>query len=221
MTNVTSVIDGRVPPGAEGQGEFMFCLLSMVRMIARGGLWFGGGVITAAALLIGLDITLRVGAGMAIDGTDELARFALAISTTWALAGALLDRAHIRVDTAYAQFPGAARLVMDLVGLVAFFIMFGLIFYYGLELISQSWASGTRSTSALQIPMVIPQIVWLVGIGVFLVTDLVLLAAALYLILTRRSQAAAALIGMKTADEEVREELHAADAAHKLGGLSS
>ncbi|MCB4321468.1 TRAP transporter small permease [Alcaligenes sp. 13f] len=221
MSNVTSAVDGRIPPGAEGQSEFMLRLLSMVRMIARGGLWFGGGVITAAALLIGLDIMLRAGAGMAIDGTDELARFALAISTTWALAGALLDRAHIRVDTAYAQFPGAARLVMDLMGLVAFFIMFGLIFYYGLELISQSWVSAARSTSALQIPMVIPQVVWLAGIGVFLMTDLVLLAVALYLIATRRAQAAAVLTGMKSADEEVREELLAADAMHKLGGLSS
>lgn len=221
MTHATSVMNDRAPGGSGGSDELMLRLLAATRMIAKGGLWLGGCVITAAALLIGVDISLRVSMGMAIDGTDELARFALAISTTWALAGALLDRAHIRVDTAYAQFPGAARLAMDLLGLVAFFIMFGLIFYYGLELVQQSWISETRSTSALQIPMIVPQIFWLVGIGIFLVTNVVLFAVALRLIFTGRAQTAAKLIGMKSAEEEVQEELHAADATRQNGELKS
>ncbi|CAM3731307.1 TRAP transporter small permease subunit [Castellaniella denitrificans] len=209
MTHATSPLNGPAGGGSGGMAR----LFSAISMIARFGLWLGGGIITLAALLIGCDVTLRVVLGYAIDGTDELARFALAISTTWALAGALLDRAHIRVDTAYARFPGTMRLAMDLAGLVAFFLVFALIFYYGLGLVGESWANQTRSPSALQVPMVIPQAVWLLGITIFLVADLVLFAMALKLIFSGRSDAASALIGMKSAEEEVQEELDAADAA--------
>lgn len=203
-TSIQSSPAGGDPGGIER-------LFSAIGMVARFGLWLGGGVITLAAVLIGLDVTLRVGLGYAIDGTDELARFALAISTTWALAGALLDRAHIRVDTAYAQFPGAMRLAMDLAGLVAFFLVFALIFYYGLGMVGESWANQTRSPSALQVPMVIPQVIWLMGMAVFLVADLVLFVMALKLILSAQPGAASKLIGMKSAEEEVQEELDAAD----------
>ncbi|WP_322996477.1 TRAP transporter small permease [Castellaniella sp.] len=185
-------------------------MLDFTRAIARRGLWVGGAIIGITALLISCDIVIRALMHHAIDGTDELARFALAISTTWALAGALLDRAHIRVDTAYNFFPGRMRLALDLLALVSFLVVFALIFQYGLEMVLQSWTSETRSTSALQLPMVIPQAIWLCGIALFLVVDVVLFIAALHLILKGKSSQASALIGMKSADEEVHEEIAAA-----------
>ncbi|MGE4374003.1 MAG: TRAP transporter small permease [Xanthobacter sp.] len=187
----------------------MLRVLDFTRAIARGGLWFGGALITLTALLISCDIIIRALTHHAIDGTDELARFALAISTTWALAGALLDRAHIRVDTAYNFFPGRMRLALDLLALLSFFVVFALIFQYGLEMVQQSWTSETRSSSALQMPMVVPQAIWLCGIAIFLVIDVVLFIAALSLILQGQTNEARALIGMKSADEEVHEELAA------------
>ena len=204
MTQAVSRTNG--PPVLES--GLLPRLLGATRTVARLGLWLGGCVITLAALLICIDILMRVFLGHAIDGTDELARFALAISTTWALAGALLDRAHIRVDTAYARFPGVVRLALDLAGLLAFFFVFGLIFLYGVEIVAQSWVSESRSTSALQILMVIPQTLWLAGIALLLVANAVLFAAALRLIATGHFHAASTMIGMKSAEEEVQEELH-------------
>lgn len=185
-------------------------VLDFTRSIARGGLWFGGTIIAATAVLISFDVFIRVIMNHAIDGTDELARFALAISTTWALAGALLDRAHIRVDTAYNLFPGRVRLALDLLALIAFFAVFALIFEYGLDMVMQSWTSETRSSSALQLPLVIPQAVWLAGIAVFLAIDVVLFITAVSLIAKGDVAGARSLIGMKSADEEVHEELAAA-----------
>lgn len=184
-------------------------VLVPVKLVARGGLWFGGAVILACALLISTDIVLRVVFNQAIDGTDELARFALAISTTWALAGALLDRAHIRVDTAYAQFPGEMRLACDFAALLAFLIFFSLILVYGIEMIHQSWTVAAISDSALQLPMVLPQTIWILGIILFLLADVALLVVAGASVLRGDVRKAAALIGMKTAEEEVQEELAA------------
>lgn len=178
-----------------------------VKIIARGGLWLGGAIILLCALLICTDVMLRALLNQAIDGTDELARFTLAISTTWALAGALLDRAHIRVDTAYARFPGNMQLACDFVALLAFLVFFGLILVYGVGMIRQSWVSGAMSDSALQVPMVIPQVIWIFGIVLFLLTDIALLVVAAACVLSGNVSQAAGLIGMKTAEEEVQEEL--------------
>ncbi|MBK5204753.1 MAG: TRAP transporter small permease [Polaromonas sp.] len=186
---------------------FWAALLEATRAVARWGLWVGGSLMVIVAIMIGLDITLRVSFNESIDGTVEITQFALAISSTWALAGALLDRAHIRVDTAYARFPGAIRVVLDLLGLIAFFIVFALIFYFGLNLVMESWLNASRSESALQIPMVIPQVLWLIGIAFFLMSDLVLFVIAVRLILLGHTNTARDLIGMKTAEEEVQDEL--------------
>ena len=187
-------------------------ILGPVKLVARGGLWFGGIIILLCALLVSVDIVLRGVFNRAIDGTDELARFALAISTTWALAGALLDRAHIRVDTAYARFPSSLQLACDFAALLAFLMFFALIFVYGIEMIHQSWTVGAMSDSALQLPMVLPQTIWILGIAMFLLADLALLVVAGAAVLRGSAHEGAALIGMKTAEEEVREELSATPA---------
>ena len=42
------------------------------------------------------------------------------MGTTWALGAALLDRAHVRIDSLYVLFPQGLRLVLDLAALVVF-----------------------------------------------------------------------------------------------------
>ncbi|WP_424980123.1 TRAP transporter small permease subunit [Leisingera sp. S232] len=161
----------------------------------------------AAALLIGSDILLRVVFNKAIDGADELARFALAIATTWSLGGALLDRTHIRVDTAYVRFPARMQLTVDIAALIAFLAVFAVVTLFGFELVIQSLQTSSRSTSALQIPMVYPQAIWLGGLIMLLFSGLVLLACCLALIAKGDCKAASALAGIKSAEEEVQEEV--------------
>ena len=45
-------------------------------------------------------------------------RNALSIGTAWSLGAALLDRAHIRIDSLYVRFPIGLRIALDVVGLV-------------------------------------------------------------------------------------------------------
>lgn len=73
-------------------------LLELARRLARAGVWFGGALIIAAAFLVGIEVVIRKAFTLTIGGADELSGYALAISTSWALAFALLERAHIRID---------------------------------------------------------------------------------------------------------------------------
>ena len=76
-----------------------------VRRFAQWGLWFGGTLVLLAALLIGVDVLMRKFFDRSIGGADELAGYSLAIGSAWGLGAALLDRAHIRIDSLYVLFP--------------------------------------------------------------------------------------------------------------------
>jgi TRAP-type C4-dicarboxylate transport system permease small subunit len=163
-------------------------------------------------VLIGVDVALRKLFSASIGGADELAGYALAIGTAWGLAAALLDRAHIRIDSLYVLFPPGVRAVLDLLGVVLLVGFFALVGWHGIGVAQQSWASGSRSQSALETPVILPQIVWLVGLGVFVAIGVVLLLAALGRLLAGDHAGAGRMIGTRSAEEEVEEELRAAEA---------
>lgn len=182
-------------------------LIAFAQRLTRVGLWFGGALILAAALLIGVDVTLRKFFNASIGGADELAGYALALGTAWSLGAALLDRAHIRIDSLYVLLPRWLRLSLDFAGLALFIAFFGLIAWHGWSVVQRSWMSGSRSQSALATPTVIPQSLWLLGLALFFVVGLALLAHAAILIARRNASAAEQAISTRSAAEEVQEEI--------------
>jgi TRAP-type C4-dicarboxylate transport system permease small subunit len=178
-----------------------------VRRFAQWGLWFGGALVLLAAVLIGIDVLMRKFLDRSIGGADELAGYSLAIGTAWGLGAALLDRAHIRIDSLYVLFPQKLRLALDTLALVLFIGFFGLTLWHGLGVVSQSWSSGSRSQSALETPTVIPQAIWIVGLAAFVVVGLVLLIHALRVGLSGDLRGMAKLISTRSAEEEVEDEI--------------
>src|SRR5881275_1924304 len=102
-------------------------VMNGVRRFTLWGLWFGGALILLAAVLIGIDVLMRKFLTESIGGADELAGYALAIGTAWGLGAALIDRAHIRIDSLYGLFPKKLRLFLDVVALLLFIGFFGLM----------------------------------------------------------------------------------------------
>ena len=181
--------------------------MGLARRVTRFGLWFGGALVLAAAVLIGIDVTLRKLFNASIGGADELAGYALALGTAWSLGAALLDRAHIRIDSLYGLFPRWLRLALDFAGLALFIAFFGLIARHGWSVVQQSWLSSSRSQSALATPTVIPQSIWLAGLAVFLVIGAALLVHALILIARGDAAGAAGAISTRSVMEEVEDEI--------------
>lgn len=185
----------------------MDAAVALARRLSRYGLWFGGALVLAAAVLIGIDVTLRKFFNASMGGADELAGYALAIGTAWSLGAALLDRAHIRIDSLYVLFPRWLRLALDFAGITLFIAFFGLIAWHGWSVAQQSWVSGSRSQSALATPTVIPQALWLLGLALLVAVGLVLLAHAAILIARRNAAAAAQAVSTRSAVEELEEEI--------------
>jgi len=182
-------------------------LMAFVRRLSQFSLWFGGALVLLAAILIGIDVLLRKVFETSIGGADELAGYALALGTAWALGPTLLDRAHIRIDSLYGFFPRWLRLAADLAGLVLFVGFFGLVAWHGWGVAEQSWVSSSRSHTALETPTVIPQTVWLLGLFLLVVIGVVLLVYALVLMARGEIGAATRVISTRSVAEDVEEEI--------------
>src|SRR5256714_8792528 len=178
----------------------MDALMHGVRRFTQWGLWFGGALVLLAAVLIGIDVLMRKFLARSIGGADELAGYSLAIGTAWGLGAALLDRAHIRIDSLYVLFPQKVRLALDLMALVLFVSFFGLVTWHGLGVVSQSWTSSSRSQSALETPTIIPQLLWIVGLASFVVVGTLLLVHALLLAWRGNTRAMAKEISTRSAE---------------------
>jgi TRAP-type C4-dicarboxylate transport system permease small subunit len=185
----------------------MEALMQGARRVAHWGLWFGGALVLLAAVLIGIDVVMRKFFSASIGGADELAGYALALGTSWALAAALVERAHIRIDSLYVLFPRRLRFALDVVGLVLLLAFFGLIAWHGYSVVEQSWTAGSRSQSALQTPVVLPQSIWLLGLVVFLAIGILLLVHAVVLAAHGQHSAVAKLVSTRSAEEEVDDEI--------------
>jgi TRAP-type C4-dicarboxylate transport system permease small subunit len=181
--------------------------MPLLRRVTQAGLWFGGGLVLLAAVLIGIDVVLRKFFATSIGGADELAGYALAIGTAWSLAAALIDRAHIRIDSLYGLFPIRLRLALDVAGLLLLVGFFGLVAWHGWGVVAQSWVSGSRSQSALETPTVLPQFIWIAGLAGFVVVGLLLLVHALAAMARGDLAAASHLISTRSAAEEVEDEV--------------
>ena len=181
--------------------------VAAARRFPQWGLWFGGALVLVAAVLIGVDVLMRKFLARSIGGADELAGYSLAIGTAWGLGAALLDRAHIRIDSLYVLFPLRLRLLLDVAAIVLLLAFFGLMTWHGWGVVEQSWTSGSRSQSALETPTVIPQLVWFAGLVGFLLVGVLLLLQAIMLIARGMPRAASRLIGTRSAEEEVEDEI--------------
>ncbi len=182
-------------------------LLGLARRIARFGAWFGGVLLIMAALLVGVEVVIRKVFSISIGGADELSGYALAISTTWALAFTLLERAHIRIDSLYVHLPVRLCALLDLVGLALLTAFFALITWYGYGVFQTSYALGARSLSPLATPLMLPQLLWVLGLAMFLAIAVLLLIRALVALLAGDLAAVQRLVGSRTQSEEVAAEL--------------
>lgn len=181
--------------------------MNLARRLCQVSLWFGGTLVLLAALLIGVDVLLRKFFQTSIGGADEIAGYSLALGTSWALGAALLDRAHIRIDSLYIRFPRWLRLALDLAGLSLFVSFFGLVALRGWDVVEQSWISSSRSHTALETPTVIPQFLWVVGFAILVVVGVMVFVQAILLIARGEHGAATRVISTRSAAEEVEDEI--------------
>jgi TRAP-type C4-dicarboxylate transport system permease small subunit len=182
-------------------------LIERVHTLARYGVWFGGGLILLAAFVVSFDVVIRKLFNISLGGADEFSGFALAIGSAWAFGFALLERAHIRIDSVYTTLPRPARAVLDILGLSVFGIFMSLMAWQGTGVFMESVRNSTVTLSAMAWPLRYPQFLWIAGLWWFVAIVVLLWIRAVLTIIRGDFLLVQKQIGSKTVQEEVNEEM--------------
>ena len=140
-------------------------LLAAARRLSRYCAWAGGAIFFAAALLITFEVFIRKVFSASSAGADELSGYGFAIATTFAFSYALLERTHIRVDTAYLYLPPLWQALFDVrrrrvaVGVLRSPAALRLGSRGG-----NTWRMDAHSSTPLHVPLIFPQLAWWLGL---------------------------------------------------------
>lgn len=174
--------------------------------LSHGAIWFGGTLTLASVLLICFDVITRKFFSFTIGGADELSGYAFAISTSWALAFATLQRANVRVDVIYQKLPVRVSAVLDWISLVALGVFIAYLTYYAWGVAATSWVQNSASNTPLGTPLWIPQSLWMLGlVWMCIVLALMLLRASVALV-TGDLGTVKEVCGVRSSVEEAEEE---------------
>lgn len=170
--------------------------------VARGMIWCAGLALFGTAFLVFTDVMLRRFFHFSIPGTDEVASFAFAFSTSWAYAFVAIKNANIRIDFPYMTFPRWLRLAADLVAMTALAGFLLWLAWIGFLVAEVSYELDQRVLNPLRLPMFIFQILWAFGLLMGAVAALVALARTLRALVQRDYDAAERLGGGSEPPEE-------------------
>jgi TRAP-type C4-dicarboxylate transport system permease small subunit len=181
-------------------------LLAAATAMSRGAVYAGGAITIASVLLISFDVIARKFLGFTTGGADELSSYAFAISTTWAMSFAALQRANVRIDFIYQHQPVRLAAVLDWVALVTLAVFVAILTRYAYEVVAASWIQNSHANTPLATPLWIPQGLWLAGFVWFCVVLALMLARASTALVTGDLAAMQALCGVRTSQQEAEEE---------------
>jgi TRAP-type mannitol/chloroaromatic compound transport system permease small subunit len=165
-----------------------------------------GLLILSSAMLISYDVLVRKFLNITIGGADELAGYAFAVGTSWALAFTLLRRANVRVDALYSRLPRRVCAFLDLLGLVCLLIFVGYLTWRAALVLQDSLLFSTRATTPLATPLWIPQSMWLAGFSLFLFAIVPLILAVIQALVTGDYARVSRLAGARTTEEDAADE---------------
>lgn len=190
-------------------------LIERVRTLSRYGAWFGGVLILLAAFVVAFDVVVREVFVLPVGGTDELSGFALAISSAFAFSYALVERAHVRIDSLYTALPIRICAFLDVIGLAAFALFMALLAWQALGVFIESVRNSTVTLSAFAWPLRYPQFLWVVGLFWFVVVAASLLLRSLLTLFKGDWVMVRRQIGSKSVQDELDEELEQAERRHE------
>jgi len=186
-------------------------LLRLAESLSRGAVWAGGALTIASVLLISFDVLARRFLGFNTGGADELSSYAFAISTSWALAFATLQRANVRVDVLYQYFPVRVSAFLDWLALVSLGVFMVFLTYFAFDVAGTSLQQNAAANTPLATPLWIPQGLWVLGLmWMCLVVALMLLRASVALV-TGDIELVKEICGVRSSKEEAEEEAAAGE----------
>ena len=156
------------------------------------------------------DIVARRMLGFSSGATSELSGYLLGIGMAWGLAGALLDRAHVRIDLLVQKLPLGARAWLHAAALAVLLVVAGFFAWGSASLAIDSYQLRATDVSLLRTPLALPQAAWAAGLALFFVVALALALRVLAALVRREPARVEQALAARSYQDEVAETLEAA-----------
>ena len=184
-------------------------LLRRANTLSRGAIWVAGGLTLASALYISGDVLARYFLGKPLGGADELSGYAFAISISWALSFATLQRANIRIDAIYQYLPPRISAVLDWIALVVLGVFIVYWTRYAATVAGLSWDNQAAANTTFATPLWIPQFLWVAGLLWLCVVLVLMLLRSTIALVTGDLPTVREICGVRSTKEEADSEAEA------------
>lgn len=191
----------------------------ILQRISLYAVWASGAALMISAVIVTVDVLLRKFVGWTMSGSDEVTSYVFAAGTTWAYSYCLLNRSNIRIDAVYNLLPVFARNLLDLLGVFLLLLYIGVLTDRAVVVLQDTIENGSVSNTTLTTPLWIPQLAWLSGLIMFMITLIFVAAYATMSMIKRDSEKVTQIAGILSIEEEIEEETRgkATDASRQVG----
>lgn len=183
-----------------------------LKRISGYAVWIGGAALMISAVIVTVDVLFRKFVGWTMSGSDEVTSYVFAASTTWAYSYCLLHRANIRIDVVYNLVPRFVRNLLDLLGVFLLFFYMAVLTDRAIVTLQDSLDYGSVSNTTLTTPLWIPQLAWVSGLVMFMITLVFVGAYAITAMIKGDSATVTAVVGILSIEEEIAEETRGTEA---------
>ena len=166
-----------------------------------------GVTMLALAVLVTVETLLRKLFSISIGGVDELAGYSIALGAPLSFAVTSLERSHIRINLLYLFFRPRMKAWMDALSVLSIGVMAVFLLAFTVKTVLETQAYQSVAQTPWATPLIYPQLLWLVAMGVFLVPALMLPARAIYLLYQGRESAVMDEFGPDSPEAELKAEL--------------
>lgn len=180
-----------------------------IETISRHAMSVAGWCYLGIAVIITFDILARRLLGFSTEATTDVTGYLMAMGMSWALAGTLLDRGHVRIDVLVQKLPLGMRSWLHLASLLALVVATGFFVYGAASLAKDSWEIGATDLSTLRVPLALPQGLWAAGLALLLLAAVALLLRSVRALAGGDPQTVNRLLMSRSYEDEAAETLEA------------
>lgn len=124
----------------------------------------GAIILFGCCIPIAIDVIARFLFNTTVVESFEISGYGLAVCIGLGMGYTVTTKANIRVDFLTAKLPPSLRRFFDLLASIALAIVAVALAYLTWTKLQQSWVMEAKSTSTLQVPLIVPQGLWWVGL---------------------------------------------------------
>jgi len=166
-----------------------------------------GIMMLVLAALVAVETIVRKVFGISIGGVDELSGYAIAIGGPLAFTVALIEQAHIRINLLHMNMPPRIQAIMNVAAALMMSALAVYLFVFTVRTVQETQLYGSIAQTPWATPLIYPQMLWLLAMGLFAVTAVILALRALVLVLRVDWQTLRRDFGPETVEEELAAEL--------------